>query len=425
VRTRSLPAVATAALSIAVASQAAVGAVTFQNIASVGQTVPGTFGSETFTNFGLAPAIQNGQVVFEGFGQYRTGFYSKTPGNPVSTVVDTSNASAPAGYPFFYLFRTSDNYESAPSLYNGTLAFTGQPYNGPFGVYTATAPATADVSNVSSSGRFGDAVLTGQGLFYVGGPSGNTALYHYGPSTHALTTRYDTSSVATNGGTISDFNGPSGPTDFSASASVVAFSANGGTSVFTDAPGPLTRLAAQNDPLPGNPSFHQWVFNAVDVDASTGTVAYATIGAFYGQGAAIVEMRTGSPTRVALTNDLLGYAGANAYVEGISLDGGHIAFAVRNIDDYRLYTDVGGTLQEILRSGDTLDGHTVAGIYMGNQGLDGNQLAFTVEFNEPSSAGGLTRAEYVATVPEPVGLGATLLATPLLLLTRRQRHRSL
>jgi hypothetical protein len=72
--------------------------------------------------------------------------------------------------------------------------------------------------------------------------------------------------------------------------------------------------------------------------------------------------------------------------------------------DFGVYTNLGGSLESVLRAGDTLDDKIVRRAYVGAEGLDGNQIAMSVVFADG------TEGIYVATVvPEP-GTFALLLA---------------
>jgi hypothetical protein len=152
----------------------------------------------------------------------------------------------------------------------------------------------------------------------------------------------------------------------------IAFIGTGATAAgiyaFDIASGNLTAVADTDTVAPGGLAKFERYFNAVSVD--NGAVAFG-----YGTGFAYVPPSTG-PDETAL---------------------------------YGVYSNLGGTLARVLDRGDMLDGKLVSRAHIGPGGLDGNQIAMTVDFEDGSNA------VYVATpIPEPTTVALLISAAGLI-----------
>jgi len=86
-----------------------------------------------------------------------------------------------------------------------------------------------------------------------------------------------------------------------------------------------------------------------------------------------------------------------------------------------LFVSLDGILEDIINTGDLLDGLVVSGLEFGDQGIDGDSVTFLARFTDGSSA--VYRADTSSAVPEPNSLLLVAVAVCSLLFARRNRGR--
>ncbi|MEP0845921.1 MAG: hypothetical protein HRF50_03760 [Phycisphaerae bacterium] len=92
-------------------------------------------------------------------------------------------------------------------------------------------------------------------------------------------------------------------------------------------------------------------------------------------------------------------------IGGSAIDDGNVVFGGFGPDEqHGLYAHWDGSLVKILDRNDLLDGQHPLYLLVGNESLEGDQLAFTAVFQD------MTFAVYVATIPEPTAACSLLLA---------------
>jgi hypothetical protein len=176
--------------------------------------------------------------------------------------------------------------------------------------------------------------------------------------------------------------------------------------------GVLSRVVDRNTLIPGrnhNFSYFFGLDRGLDVDG--GKVAFIGGGTSV-EGVYVADTDSGELTAVAETGTLVpgvGLAEFANYFGAVSIDDGRVAFGYgtdflyipprtgpSDTAIYGIFSNLGGSLAKVIDKGDMLDGKVVHQARIGREGLDGNQIAFEVEFV------GSTRAIYVATlIPEP------------------------
>jgi hypothetical protein len=130
--------------------------------------------------------------------------------------------------------------------------------------------------------------------------------------------------------------------------------------------------------------------------------------AFYGSNSSqsgLYSYSNGSLAKIVDTNTSVpgGSGDFSSLFQVISLSGGHVAFLGNGGSgtDHGIYTDLPNALTRLIGIGDILDGQTVSNVQFSPTGLDGNEIAFPVNFSDG------TQAVYEATltvVPEPGSL---------------------
>ncbi|MCP4249060.1 MAG: hypothetical protein GY778_18605, partial [bacterium] len=166
--------------------------------------------------------------------------------------------------------------------------------------------------------------------------------------------------------------------------------------IYTDMTGPLSIVADLDTPMPGEgvnfgflglPHYRDGKFafgGSDDLANPTQTGLYTS--------------ENGTLTKVVdLDTPIPDGTGTFANLFEPCFDGTHIAFLGADADDTRnLYTDLTGSLTEIIAVDDVLDGKTVSSVSVGLECLEGNQIAFSVTFTDGS------RGVFVATYPGPL-----------------------
>jgi hypothetical protein len=157
------------------------------------------------------------------------------------------------------------------------------------------------------------------------------------------------------------------------------------------ATGALARVADTNTPVPEHAeNFLGFGDSLGSLDLDVDSIAF--IGQF-GEGRVgdsgvyIFDIATGAIVPIAdSTMDIPGDTDIfrDAFTS-VSIDDGHVAFGYGLEGNPRIgtpqtpyfgvYTDLGGSLESVLRAGDTLDGKLVRRTHIGAEGLDGYQVA--------------------------------------------------
>ncbi len=312
-------------------------------------TTPIPGGTGNFTGFAAfendGPSLSAGAAAFlgDGFGTsfIQRGIYLREGGS-LSRVVDR-NTPVPNG--------TGGNFFTIrqPALENGRVAFVGHEFGGAQrGVYSWQSGSLSVIADRNTPIPKGPGTFTdvfdcdldqGQVIFTAEGQGLHRGLYR--SDAGGLTRLYDTTMVAPGG------NG----TNFTflaqavLSAGHVAFwAAGGGTEgVYTDVSGQLQVLANRNTPPPG--------------------VSWAAFGGF---------------STVAIDGNVVAF---DAISGGGAFSG--------------VFSTHTGILDNVIASGDLLDGRVVADAGIGAQALDGSSLAIWVSFTNG------TQGIYMATIPAP------------------------
>ncbi|MEM6333956.1 MAG: PEP-CTERM sorting domain-containing protein [Planctomycetota bacterium] len=410
---------AAASLALALAATTAHAQFTFEPVVSSGDLIPGTGGNFNPFRFG-APAINGTTLVFEG-GQsaspFTTGYYASFNGGPIQRIVDSAQIDPGGVSPFGgfgepavsgdnFLVEAEFNGEDALYIFDGTT-FT------PFVVEGQPIPGgTATVTDIDiSRGR-----LSGQNVAYEAGLSdGTRGVYTYinGITQLAAGTTTPTPSPDTPGSFFTNFDepqlSPDGKVVFEATSS-------GFRGVYTDLTGPVTKVADQNDIVPGGTGTFDifddaWIegndifFEAGGTDGENGLYASFNGGPLVN----LVDNNTPVPGGTGNFSDIR--ADTIVYLDGVvAFDGSDSVSG--DVGIYFLDILGGGDLTKLIADGDILDGKEVEGIRFEKNGFDGQNLAFVARFTDGS------RTVYTTVIPEPSSLA--LLALGGVTLLRRR-----
>lgn len=423
-------------LSILASGRAEAGSFTFTKIVDTDTSVPGT--TLDFTSLSTLPALDNGTVAFTGqtvipdpldptVGTSVEGIYISTGGS--LDVVADANTSIPGGTGRFQFF-------SNPSLDNGSVAFTSNTLP-QVGVYTSSGGAINVVANTNTSIPSGTGNFTGFGnpslnngdVAFTAGLVSGSSLVAAGVYTNiggTLNVVADTNTPVP-GGTgnlFATFRTPSLDNGNVAFQGLENISPGifGSLGIYTDIGGSLNVVADKNTPVPdGVGNFTQFEQLSLDdenvaffgIDSSGLSGIYTSLG--------------GTLDVVANTNTSVpgGTGNFSNFDEfSTSFDNGNVAFiGFDSSSQAGIYTEVGGVLREVIATGELLDGKSISSLNLGSEGLNGNQIAFQVIFDDGS------QGIYVAkAVPEPspaLGtLAAGAFATSLMLKRRRKSRYS-
>jgi hypothetical protein len=374
----------------------------FAKLMDLSQTTAG-FGR--FDSFG-APNFDGRNVVFNGSANGVSGIYVVGPSGPamVASVGQTMSAGG--------VFQSFE----APVISSGNVAFmaNGSTYSGVF----LSAPVTSGAISTRELSTVADTVsMAAPGLRFTGfdadSPSvsdntvgftafslGNNGAYlRNGNTLVSLADRHNTSQIFFSKLAID-----------SASEYVVQGQSATGGGIYTNVGGALRPVVDSTTPVPGYPGetfhFDGTVGRNHTVDA--GQIEFFNNGGNNPSTGIWVERSPGELRKVVDGNTII--PGSNSTLRGVkfySFSGGNTVFsAMDNAFKIGLYSDFGGSLQEIINPGDLFDGKTVRAIGFSAQSFQGNSFAFEADFS------GGTSGLYVgtATVPEPTGLIIILLA---------------
>lgn len=323
-------------------------------IANTTTMIPSATGT-FFPGFGN-PVISAGSVSFQGTdGVALDGIYTNSPGM-LTRVADTTMMAPGGGGATFGIVDTrvtlSAGVTTFASSYTGTTS--SGVFANPGGTLTVIANSATSVPG--STGLFDGfgppSISTGTVAFRGTQTSPSTQGIYTNPGGTLGVVANTTTAIPSGTGSFEGFGEPS------ISGTSVAFigSAGGGvpqSGVYTNAGGPLTRVADLTTTIPG------------------GTGMFTSFG--------------------------------DAAGNGIAISGGGVAFLGLNSSMHRgIYANIDGTLLEVIGPGDMLDGKVVGnfGLSFASTGIDGRDIAFSVVFTN------LSRGIYIATlpVPEPTGI---------------------
>jgi hypothetical protein len=380
------------------------------------------------------PALEAGRVAFWAYGDDVGGIYTTAPGGVLTLVADTTTLIPGAAIPF-----ESHDYVS---LDRGRVVFTGwgqdeedNYYEGIYRFENGALNRIADL-NTPVPGRpggllefYGPSSSDGDRVAFIGVDFDDVEDGVYFGSGGALTLVADTRTrVPGSNETFEYFY------QVSAGAGKVAligdFESGVGLYFHDTATGTLSKVADTTTLIPGSAQrFADFgdEFGGLDLDGnSVAFIGHFGDGQVGGSGIFVFDTTLGTLTSVADTTiSIPGVAGVfREAFTAVAVDDGHIAISYGLEGNPRpfpprpqtpffgVYTDLGGTLVPLLRAGDVLDGKIVERAYVGNEGLDGNQIAVSVVFTDDSEG------IYVATlIPEPATLALLLVGCCLLVIT--------
>ncbi|GET38530.1 DUF7453 family protein [Microseira wollei] len=187
-------------------------------------------------------------------------------------------------------------------------------------------------------------------------------------------------------------------------------------------------------------------FSVVSYSNQPSTAIYTIVD---GKVSLIADTNTPVPGGIGNFFNLAGLNVGSFNFGGLSLDQGSVAFVGGDLVGFRefpgpicsprqfcpgpirfpeirngIYTTLGGSLTRVIAEGEQLDGKVIAPYYLGvsRQMLSGNSLVFSVRFTDGSS--GIYQADFVPhppkSVPEPASVLGLLPAVGALLLRRRK-----
>ncbi|MDM9384259.1 PEP-CTERM sorting domain-containing protein [Chlorogloeopsis sp. ULAP01] len=346
-------------------------------IADKDTLIPGGIGN--FRTFG-SQSISGNNIVFEGYGYYhygnvdQQGIYVTTPINSALTNFVDKNTLIPD--------FTSKKYVRNPSISGSNIAFTiGEADE------TGYAEKRGIYANTGENGA----------LIKIAGT--NTPI----PDSISNFDLVDSASIS--GSNIAFWGG-------ALSSDIVDHQ---GIYASTGENRALIKIADTNTPIPGSVGN----FTYVESPRISGrNIVFSGVSDADQQGIYANMGENGALLKIADTNTPIPDSNSNFhYFEGISISGSNIAFAgILEDNYYEAYREMGvylyadGVLSKVISSTDTLiPGKTIRNIYMSNQGLDGESLAFLAAFNDNSIA--IFRADRIyEPVPEPLTLGGTAVA---------------
>ena len=379
-------------LSLPTVGQAEPTLFTFTRVVDTTTEIPGGTGNFIFftdpfatTSVDGRPAasIENGIVVFTGSGASgQRGIYAAAVGGPVTMIANT-NTPLPDVTGNFRLFGT-------PSLSQGNLAFPASDVIGPVAQGVYFAPLNSSITTVADRntlvpGGIGDF----RGIGQVSLDDANVAFVH--------------SSVAKERIFVADSNGQiqlvADNADFgvfngiSSNGGIVAFIARQ-TSIFDASVGNPPVLVVDvtaSFPRPGGGT----VLTGFNPSTDNGSIAFLV----QGNGIYIATLQ-GTITPVALVGTPL--PGGTGNFTGFDSDSpsqrdGIVAFRGFGPSGQEgIYASIGGSLIKVIDLNNSLDGKTLAHLFLGYEAVSGNQMAFAAQFIDGSR--GIYVAQVVTTV---------------------------
>ncbi len=393
-------------LSLLASGKAEAISLTFEKIVDVNTAIP-----EGTGNFGFfeTPSLDNGNVAFNGLsGDFeQRGVYTNI-GSELNVVADT-NTPIPGGTGNFTAFGSF----FSPSLDDGNVALNG--FGGAnfdrSGIYTSingvldvvadtNTPIPGGTGTFSNSG--GPSLDNGNVVFGASDVGGDSIYTNIGGG---LSVVADTNTPIPGGtGTFFGFTGNS------LDNGTVAFGGFGGANleqsgIYTNIAGALNVVADTNTPVPGGTGTFRDFFSP---SLNDGNVAFQGIsGANFDRSGIYTSINGVLDVVADMNTPIPGGTGtfSDFFFPLPSLDNGNVAFASTNagFEQDGIYTNIGGTLAEVIATGGFLDDKEVSSVFFGSEGLSGNQIAFGATFSDDS------QAIYIATaIPEPSSVLGTL-----------------
>jgi hypothetical protein len=379
-------------------------AITFTCVADESTTIPaGQWNGQLFSTFAASgmdspPGIDNGKVIF--LGKPASGSQNgvfKWEDGAVRLIADPSTPRPGGGS--FSEFRY-------PSIQGGGYAFSA--YSGIYRTVSGVLTTVHGPDDFQGSSR---PSLDGSSVWFHATTTSSDGIYRWDSGSTTCVAEKGQATPSAPGFTFNILN-----CNVSGGQGNVAFYASSGSSysckgIYKFADGSLQRVADKLMPAPGDGAgtFNSFLNNPIAYDGQTlGFVASDSVrgyGLFLERNDILESVAVdGQPAPGGGTFDINGY-----FDVGVSTDAGHLAFSSVFSGGTAIYTDLGGELERILASGDTLFGQTINSLTMNVEGLSGNQIAFLAKFTNGNSG------IYIATVPEPSTL--LLLVVGLLGLT--------
>jgi probable HAF family extracellular repeat protein len=385
-------------------------AVAFTRVADESTSIPAGLWSgqpfNAFTTSGVLtpPGIDDGKVIFLGkpASGSKNGVFKWADG-AIGLIADPSTPPPDGGSSF--------NYFRYPSVQGGQYAFSA--HNGIYRTVSGVLTTVYGPGDFTGSSR---PSLDGSQVWFFAETTSGEGVYRWNAGS--------TTCVAAKGQAMPDapgFTFTSLNSNVAGGQGNVAFFGVSGSrrGIYKFADGSLQRVADNTMPAPGNGAgtFTGFLNDQIAYDGQT--LGFVGIDSVRGYG--LYLQRNGRLEAVAMngqrapgggTFTIYGYGDV-----GVSTDAGHVAFSSTFSGGSAIYADLGGSLERILATGDTLFGQTIQSLQMDAEGLSGDQIAFAAEF-----AGG-NSGIFVATVPEPstLLLLAAALLGPLACIGRRRR----
>ncbi len=426
--------------SLPVAAHAQSNLFTFTKVADSNSPLPG--GAGLYGGTEGPPAIGDGRVAFWAYNDIGEGVYMAMINGAFMRVADTTTPMPGPAVPFEGFDYVS--FDGGRVLFTGWGSDDDNDYEGIYRFENGAINRIADL-NTQVPGRtggflefYGPASSDNGRAAFIGADydevEDGVYLGSGGPLSRVADTSTRIPSLTENFEFFYAVSAGSGKVAF-----IGTSPSAGGVYLHDIATGALTRVADTSTPVPGLAEnfvgFGDDSTGGLDLDG--GSIAF--IGQFgegrFGDGGIYVfDMATAEIVPIADTmTDIPGDVGIfrDAFTS-VSIDDGHIAFGyglegnsrpippIPQTPYFGVYTDLGGSLESVLRSGDMLDGKVVRRTYVGAEGLDGNQIAMSIVFADG------TEGIYVATrVPEPANVVLLLAAVGLLtFIVARSRFKS-
>jgi hypothetical protein len=404
----------------------------FRKVADTDTPIPGAAGN--FAGGFYFPALDNGRVAFFGAGDDLEGFYADASGELTRVADSTTMLPGNSG---------ELGFDLEPALDNGQIAF--QAFGNVDGVYLYRDGAISVVADDNTlvpgtSARFDsfgflDRPVMHNGLLVFLGdasePDLRSGAYSFADGT--LSTIADTDTPVP--GQMRNFEF----FEFSEPAihdGAVAFVGNQfeEPGIYLAQSGSLQVVADTTTALPDDPakSFFDFgsPYGGLDMDHTT--IAFVSDGGIYRFDRQSGVIRTVADTS-ALVPDGEGEL-FDGFFETVSVSEGRVAFGYGDLlggpfgpapdpPFFGVYVELDDALQKVIAVDDALDGKIVERAWMGTQGFRGDEIAVWVEFADG------TEGVYVATlVPEPativlILIAAAALAARLLLFDLRAGRR--
>ena len=380
---------------------------TFTKIADTSTTIPD--GTGNFTGFvgdfngSYTISMDNGNVVFRGFGNNQQGIYISS-GGVLETVVD-SNTLTPAGT------STFGDFNPTPSIDDGNVAFSALGSQG--GIYINVGGVISTVANSSTPipGKTDDfrtlnssPSISGSNVAIVGNdhsyphPDSGGVYAHIGGTLSTIADANTAIPDGTGNFTQLDLWHPS------IDGNSVLFSgrgSNGQEGIYINNGGILeTTVNNSNTPIPdGTDIFTD--FGHSDIDGNN--VVFRGFGSdqegIYVAGDS--GLRKVADLNTAIPEGIGNFTALHPVAYYPAVDNGNIAFLGLGSSSQRgIYIEFGGVLEKVIDLNDMLDGKELSSLEF-SDGLSGNSIAFYASFTDNTK--GIFVAELIITTYNCIG----------------------